>query len=708
MDTNSFTNMKIIGIEKHTDTYTVKVPLRKSYIEGYDKFTFSIIGRKTLKEIELPFQISNIIEDFIIVDMKIDFSQIPFLDVAGENWDLYLFRMGFDETKKNRVSCKPEHLQFLSVFTNDGNRIFYPYRTSKGNLSFRTNKGDIVFGIIDEIHLKKQGDFHFSGCINFPELFQKANTSILKMNLVVTNNLEDKETIIPLKLRERKDLEELYEGNNQLGRAGFEGFFNPKEYIVSDRRQFFKFFVDVEYEDSGVVKVRRSTRLRLFEQANTLPAYVKLKNRGNQIRVRAALTKKAQYLTVQSYPYNALTNNIKKMKKKIVKARRSSVIKKAYQVLFSIAGKVLPVNKKLVMFESFLGKQFSDNPRAMYEYMKEQYPDYKLIWSADRRSAKVFEEKEITYIRRFSFRWLLNMNRAGYWVTNSRLPLWIPKPSHTVYVQTWHGTPLKRLAADMDQVLMPGTNTNAYKRNFLKEAAKWDYLVSPNAYSSEIFERAFDFNKTVLETGYPRNDILYLQNNTDYINTLKQKLGLPSKKVILYAPTWRDNQFHRKGKYKFDLELNLALMKEELGDDYVIVLRLHYLVAENIDLSSYEGFAYDFSNYEDIRELYLISDVLITDYSSVFFDYANLKRPIFFFVYDLEDYRDNLRGFYFDFENRAPGPLYKETDQIITGIKEIDKEGYTNKLEYEQFYKRFCYLEDGKATKRVVDAIFER
>src|SRR5699024_10375081 len=150
------------------------------------------------------------------------------------------------------------------------------------------------------------------------------------------------------------------------------------------------------------------------------------------------------------------------------------------------------------------------------------------------------------------------------------------------------------------------------------------------------------------------------------ISQIKKASNLPvDKKVVLYAPTWRDNQFYTKGKYKFDLQMDLGRLKKELGNDYIIVLRLHYLVAENLDLTGYENFVYDFSYHEDIRELYLIADMLITDYSSVFFDYANLRRPMLFYVYDIEDYRDNLRGFYFDFESKAPGLLVKTTEEII-------------------------------------------
>ena len=117
---------------------------------------------------------------------------------------------------------------------------------------------------------------------------------------------------------------------------------------------------------------------------------------------------------------------------------------------------------------------------------------------------------------------------------------------------------------------MPGTNTKKYKRNFLKEASNWDYLVSPNAYSSEIFARAFDFDRKMIESGYPRNDALINDNHVDNITAIKEKFALPiDKKIILYAPTWRDDQFYGKGKYKFDLELKLDQLKEELGDDYI-------------------------------------------------------------------------------------------------------------------------------------------
>ncbi|MBY0097108.1 CDP-glycerol glycerophosphotransferase family protein [Mesobacillus maritimus] len=357
------------------------------------------------------------------------------------------------------------------------------------------------------------------------------------------------------------------------------------------------------------------------------------------------------------------------------------------------------------MFESFLGKQYSCNPRAIYEYLKENHPEYEMYWSVDPQFEKAFIEKNLPYIKRFSIKWLFLMGRAAFWVTNSRMPIWIPKPKKTIYLQTWHGTPLKKLAHDMEEVLMPGTSTEKYKENFYKESRNWDYLVSPNRYSTEIFKRAFRFDKTIIETGYPRNDVFYKNDIANHAMAFKKKHNIPKdKKVILYAPTWRDNQYYQVGRYKFDLHLDLATLREELGNEYIVILRMHYLVAENFDLDSYEGFAFDFSKHEDIQELYLISDVLVTDYSSVFFDYANLNRPMIFYVYDIDEYRNDIRGFYFDLEKDAPGPLVRTTTEVITEIKQaLQKVDTTDR--YFNFYNKFCYLEDGHSTKRVVNEV---
>ena len=367
----------------------------------------------------------------------------------------------------------------------------------------------------------------------------------------------------------------------------------------------------------------------------------------------------------------------------------------------------LKQKKKTVVFESFLGRQYSCNPKAIYEYMNKNLPQYKLYWSVDPKHSENF--KNLNTIQRFSFKWFWKMARSEYWVLNSRLPVWISKPKGTKYLQTWHGTPLKKLAFDVEEVYMPGTTTGKYKHNFLTESRNWDYLISPNNYSSEIFESAFRFEKKVLEQGYPRNDALYNGDTPNNIERIKKDLGIPlDKKIILYAPTFRDNQFYKSGNYKFDLPMDLHGLQKRYGNDCILLLRMHYLVAENFDLKPYKGFAYDFSNRADINDLYLVSDLLITDYSSVFFDYANLKRPIVFYTYDLEDYRETLRGFYFDLIKVAPGPIVENNADLTKILDEFIEYGKFKDYQaiYENFYQKYCYLDDGNAAKRIVEDVF--
>ena len=261
-----------------------------------------------------------------------------------------------------------------------------------------------------------------------------------------------------------------------------------------------------------------------------------------------------------------------------------------------------------------------------------------------------------------------------------------------MYIQTWHGTPLKRLANDMKVVRMPGTTTANYKKNFYAEASRWDRLVSPNRYSSDIFKSAFWMDEDrIWEIGYPRNDVLVnRQNDTEYIEQIKRDLNLPAdKKVIMYAPTWRDDEFVKKGQYLFDLKINLANLQKEIGDEYVILLRMHYLIANALDLHGYDDFAIDVSNYNDISELYLISDALITDYSSVMFDFGILKRPQFFFAYDIEKYDKGLRGFYMDYMNDLPGEIITDEFKLAEELKQIDQHKVKYQDKIEAFYNDF-------------------
>ncbi|KOO49682.1 bifunctional glycosyltransferase/CDP-glycerol:glycerophosphate glycerophosphotransferase [Viridibacillus arvi] len=362
-----------------------------------------------------------------------------------------------------------------------------------------------------------------------------------------------------------------------------------------------------------------------------------------------------------------------------------------------------PLNEKKIVFESFLGKNYADSPKYIYEYMVKHYPEYEFIWSFNEINHDI--PGNAKQVKRLSLAYYYHMATAKYWVNNMRQPLHLQKREGNVFLQTWHGTPLKKLVFDMNEVYSANPK---YKQQFYEQSRLWDYLIAANSYSSDIFKSAFKFDKVMLEDGYPRNDTLYINNNSDYITKMKTKLNIPlDKKVILYAPTWRDDEFYEPGKYKFNLKFDLQKLQEKLGNEYVILLRMHYFIADDLNIDGYEGFVYNMSKYDDIAELYLISDILITDYSSVFFDYSNLRRPILFYTYDLEKYRDQLRGFYIDIENEVPGPLVKTTDEIIDAVLNIDKVTIEYKEKYDIFYDKICGWESGKATEKIVEKVFK-
>lgn len=363
-----------------------------------------------------------------------------------------------------------------------------------------------------------------------------------------------------------------------------------------------------------------------------------------------------------------------------------------------------PVKPNWVICESFFGKNYSDSPKYIYEYLEKNYPGkFRFIWVIDKKHTKIpYRHKKV---KRFSFRYSYYMARSKYFVFNVRQPDWIKKRKGTIFLETWHGTPLKKLVFDQGDI---SSASPRYKDQFYKQSRTWDYLIAANKFSSDIFKRCFLFHKTMLETGYPRNDILHYDNKEEIAQKIKDKLKIPKdKKTILYAPTWRDDEFYTKGRYKFSLKLDLQMLKEKLGDEYVIILRTHYFIADSLDVTGLEGFAYNCSKYDDISELYLISDLLITDYSSVFFDYSNLRRPMLFFTYDLEKYRDVLRGFYIDIEEELPGPMLFTTEEVVTAVLNIDKLQDKYQKKYDAFYDKFCAWEDGNASKRVVEAVFD-
>lgn len=382
-----------------------------------------------------------------------------------------------------------------------------------------------------------------------------------------------------------------------------------------------------------------------------------------------------------------------------------NILKQLMLTFYKILTKVLPVNRNIILFESNVGRNFTGNPKAIYEEMVRLGLDLRYRCYVILEDMKIEIPGSAKKIKRNRFRYFYYFSVAGIWISDTRFPKYIIKREGTLYIQTWHGTPLKKLALDLDAVYMSGESSlEEYKRNFYNNVQTWDYLISQNRYSTEIFRKAFGFDKEILEIGYPRNDILFRKNNREEISRIKEMLGLrQDKRIILYAPTWRDDEYYANGLYKFNTGLNFPLLMKELKEDTIWIVKYHYLIHDYIDWSDYEGFVYAFDKSYDISYLYLISDMLVTDYSSVMFDYSILRRPMFFYCYDLCEYKDKLRGFYFDFMNEAPGPLVETTQALIQSIKEYDYELYKEK--YEAFIAKYNHADDGNASVKIIDLI---
>lgn len=364
---------------------------------------------------------------------------------------------------------------------------------------------------------------------------------------------------------------------------------------------------------------------------------------------------------------------------------------------FSTELRELPL-REAVLYNSFGGKQFSDSPRAVYEELVRRGTEVEHI--AMVHDQQVVLPPGVRGVEWASEEWYEALARSRYIVTNGGIREWFVRREGQVVVQTWHGTPLKRIGADL--LGTPQANL-AYIGSLPQRSLQYSLFITPNAFTTPIMTNAFRLQCEVLEAGYPRNDVFHAPDRVRRAAAVREKLGIPAgKKVVLYAPTWRDDQRYGGRRFKLDNRIDVDAARKRLGEDHVLLYRKHHKVLDSIPGAG-QGFVWDVTYYPDIADLYLIADVLITDYSSVLFDFAHSGRPMLFFTYDLEHYRDTLRGFYFDFTSRAPGPLLKTSDELVDAILNIDDVTEKYQEKYDRFKADFCEPSDGRASARVVD-----
>lgn len=360
-----------------------------------------------------------------------------------------------------------------------------------------------------------------------------------------------------------------------------------------------------------------------------------------------------------------------------------------------------------VVFESYFGTQYACNPRAIYEELRRRDLDLDYVWVSEGGQLRPPGPARTVLIG--SKEHYEALATARYIVSNCGIQYWYVKRDGQTYVQTWHGSPLKRIGFDIET---PSFERGRKRMEILgADAANWDLLVSQSTFTTPILRRALRYDGEVGEYGYPRNDVLHRGGPEAVARRrarARERLGIPpGKRVVLYAPTWRDDQNQARGEYGFDLRLDMARARDALGGEYILLLRMHHLITSTAQTAD-TPFVRDVSTHPDVNELYLAADVLVTDYSSAMFDFAGTGRPILLFTPDLDRYRDTTRGLSFDLPAHAPGPLLATSDELLAALADLDavEKQYANA--HARFRSTFCALDDGHAAARVADHMLRR
>lgn len=341
-----------------------------------------------------------------------------------------------------------------------------------------------------------------------------------------------------------------------------------------------------------------------------------------------------------------------------------------------------------ILFESFQGKVVGDNPFAIFSEVLSRNPSFELLFTVN---SKTKAPEGTKGVKHGSIAWLKALATSRVLVNNTNFPGYFRKRDGQRYIQTWHGTPLKRLGRDITDVVPTG----GYLRMMDREASYWDFLISPSSYCTEIFPSTFGYEGTILETGYPRNDILV--NGLPKRDLVRRSLGIADgQQVVLYAPTWRDSKRTATGNWK-----PVNFLEGSLGENVTVLFRGH-TNTHSAHSAEVAGSAIDVTNYKNVAELYLAADVLVTDYSSSMFDFSVTGKPMIFLAPDLDDYVAK-RGFYFDFEKLAPGPILRDASFLRKALENIDTQKVDYATRYLAWQQKFNKLEDGLASKRVVD-----
>jgi CDP-glycerol glycerophosphotransferase len=368
---------------------------------------------------------------------------------------------------------------------------------------------------------------------------------------------------------------------------------------------------------------------------------------------------------------------------------REAVFRSYYRVQLR-----LPVDRSLALYAAYWYRGYACNPAAIYAKARELTPGVRGVWVVRRDKAGTMPQG-VEYVVAGSLRYYRMLARARWMINNVNWPNYVVKRPGSTHLMTHHGTPLKVMG--LDQQAYPGGVQDADFAGQMRRADRWDYSITANTFTTQMWERAYPCRYETLETGYPRNDQLANATAED-VARARANLGIaPGDRVVLYAPTHRE---HHPGYHP---PFEPAELVEAVGPDGLLLVRSHYFHdrARSQATRRDSERIRDVSGHPSVEELYLAADVLVTDYSSLMFDYAVLDRPIIIYAPDWQAYK-LVRGVYFDITTEPPGAVAMTFTDLLdlfrTGVVDDDAAAKAR----SQFRRRFCALEDGRAAERVV------
>lgn len=609
---------------------------------------------------------------------------------------------------KNQIIIIPTwriYLQALEHFLDS--QYFYRFKSLLSNeklLNFAIeNDIKIIFGL--HPNMQQYTQFFNEFLDDFEKKFKKKYKSILKKDFKFPIELFYQGDLILQDLIKESAL--LVTDYSSVAND-FSFLYKPVLYYMFDQNKFLTntgSHLDLERELPGAIF---SIEYELVDEIikiakNSFKMDEKYKNRvKNIITYRDTDNSKRIYEEVVNFNFKeSLIDKIKKSefyRRGFKKFRRSKFYFPLMKIYYNFF-KLLPL-KPWYVFESGLGKQYSDSPRYLYEELI-KHKDIEAIWIYNKFSFLHTQNTKV--VKRFSPEYFYYLARSKYWINNQNFPSYIKKRRNTKFLQTWHGTPLKKMLNDLDKIY---GRSEGYLDRINGAVKQWTYLLSQSPYTTKSFRSAFNFKKEIIEEGYPRNDIFFNgQEQEIAIRKIKNQYSINpnGRKIILYAPTFRDNLKEGKKFYE-DIQINYDDFFDKFKDDYILLIRSHSVIKSNIKLDDdkFNNSIINVSNYSDIQEIYQITDILITDYSSVFFDFVNSKKPIIFYPYDKEEYIDNIRGLYLNYDEIVPGPIVKNQKELFYALENIEQIKKQYKEKINNFKKVYAPMDDGKSSQRIV------